>query len=712
MMIKVANEFLDFNDLIEVEKQIKLFEEIATTDGDFSYAFELAKTINNTRILQNPLPDNISKPVYQKIPAKLLGDSGAETYDGYLRIERITDVYQCSFFAGNNNWFGLLSGSLQQLDWSQYDLDQTESNIAAAIFNTDGIVFPFIDNGLLNKRAYSLLKVEDFVAGIYVKTVFNKVFSSHGIKIQGEFLNDVNYLSAITLSNNKSEEQILSRSCFVLTTNSPNPSDDTYHKMQWTDETNDPYFDGGTNNFDLALGRYVADVKMLITAELIITQTIVPVLPFDYAVAFYLNGVLHERKLYRSGPVDSQDLSIKLKLEAGDYIEAYTKNNALGVFDDPITHATLKITPLYIYKVFGNDILPAWTQQQYVSNVFRMFNVLASYKEATQTLTLNLFQKIKDKTPIDLSENISETEVDYSEFISDYGKSNLLSFKELVDDTIKVNYFKYDQGVVPVDNDFLPDSDDLVDSEFTQPIGYINNVFDSHVERTNIIEVEEEITVDITGVSEVVSDARFAVSEDEFEISDLIRITDSTNPNYNGDWNVKSVGAGWVELTGVSFDTDARARITKLNFLYSDSDDVFIFHNVPLYTINKFSGLISFTLENTDYETFAYAFFNILNTGRQVNRDFINSMSFSGEDNPLHYQQTLINQYFRLFSQVLNDPVKLISVAHLPYSVYHQIDFLSPIMIRTIESTNMYYLNRISGYKESYLPCSLELIKL
>jgi hypothetical protein len=78
----------------------------------------------------------------------------------------------------------------------------------------------------------------------------------------------------------------------------------------------------------------------------------------------------------------------------------------------------------------------------------------------------------------------------------------------------------------------------------------------------------------------------------------------------------------------------------------------------------------------------------------------------------LHYQVTMIDSYFRLFSQVLNDPVKLLCTCHIPYALFVQLDFLSPITIRTIETTNEYYLNRISGYKESYLPCTLELIKI
>ena len=41
MMIKVGNEYLDFDDDITLERQIKLFENIATSNGDFSYAFDI-----------------------------------------------------------------------------------------------------------------------------------------------------------------------------------------------------------------------------------------------------------------------------------------------------------------------------------------------------------------------------------------------------------------------------------------------------------------------------------------------------------------------------------------------------------------------------------------------------------------------------------------------------------------------------------------------
>ena len=268
MILRANDEYLDFDEVIEVEKQIKLLEDIATTDGDFSYAFNLPQTINNMRILGNPLPDNINKPVYQRIPTVLLTDGGEETFKGYLRIERLTQqVITCSFFAGNNNWFGMLAGNLRDLDWSEYDIAQTESNFAAAIFNTEGVVFPLVDNGVLSLRRNTQMKVEDFVPAIYVKTVFQKIFNSHGIKLQGELLDAPNFQGAITMNGPKNEEAIAARSSFVHSTNSANPDDDTYRKAVFTDDSTFPYFDGSADNYDLANSRYVADVKMKVTVE-------------------------------------------------------------------------------------------------------------------------------------------------------------------------------------------------------------------------------------------------------------------------------------------------------------------------------------------------------------------------------------------------------------------------------------------------------------
>lgn len=728
MMLRANGEILDFNDLIEVEKQIKLFEEIDTTDGDFSYAFDLEKTLHNSQSLGNPFPDNILKPVYQKIPSQLLSENGAEIFNGYIRIEKITTVYQCSFFAGNNNWFGLLSDKLSALDWSQYDIDQSEANIVAAIDNTEGVVFPLVDNGGLVTRGNAQLKVEDFVAGIYTKTVFNKIFSSHGIKIRGELLNDVNFLSSITLSSGKSKDQIDASSTFASSTNGvARPGENIQYPIIFDNDSVYPYLDGSSDNYDATTGIYTFPFKMRVQIEVKLKPDIVDA-SYNNRIYLLINGVytfvdigLPAGGLYNSATAGTEDpftFSRELVFQAGDQISFNTEwQQSVGSTQNDVISGTLKITPTFIYKAFGKDILPDWTQQEYVSNVIRLFNVLASYNTQNKILTLNLFEKIKDKPQLDLSEYISETEVDYSEFISSYGKKTLLSYKELEEQDFRPTRFAYAKGEIDVNNDFLDDSVDALESDFTNPISYINQAFDMSMERTNLLSYETSTStgIDTAAVGDGVSDsagiARFTILDDIFLVDDLVRITESTNPKYNGDWKVSAIGTGYVEFDGLLYDTDALVTLTRLTVSYTESGDVYFLFNVPSYDISKFSGLPVIRLENTDRSLFDIVFFNILNQGRQINKDFINSLSFSGSG-PNHYQQTMIEQYFRLFSGVLNDPAKLYCTAHLPLAVYQRIDFLRPIRILTEETQNLYYLNRITGYKESYLPSTLELIKL
>ena len=282
----------------------------------------------------------------------------------------------------------------------------------------------------------------------------------------------------------------------------------------------------------------------------------------------------------------------------------------------------------------------------------------------------------------------------------------------------KGKFFKYGQGSITVDNDFLEQDQEILTSDFANPIAYINPIFDASLEKSNLIELQEGESFEFSNVGDDgYGDAAFNIgSSAAFQVGDLVRVENSTNEIYNGDWVVKSVDGIHVIFNGVPFDTAASGDLTKLEYKYSASDDVFLFINIPNYTVTNFSDATilfdSGTFYPTQVNSVALAYFDLINTGKQINQDFIYSLSFGGIDDPLHYQVTMIDSYFRLFTRVLNDPVKLISTAQLPYALYEQIDFLQPITVKTLQSTNMYYLNRITGYKESFLDSQIELIKL
>lgn len=720
MMIKVSDEFLEFNDLIEIEKQIKLVEEISTTDGDFSYSFEIPKTIQNTRILGNPMPDNINKPVYQRIPARVLNSDGSEVYNGYLRLERVTNVYECSFFAGNNNWFGMITGTLAELSGlSRFDVDQTVEAIQDSWENTEGLVFPLVDNGGLLTRGYQHLKVEDMVAGLYVKTIFKQIFTEAGIKLQGELLNDWMFNNIVCVKNSKNQAEIDNRSSYVQKNTEQIIPKDATELVTWDNETTYPFYDGSQNNFNLGAGRYTADVKMIVNVS-VFFELLPASLVLLNEILLYKNGV--QIGVLGSSTEDTitsiGSKSIRVSMEPGDYLEIFFHSESgIGTNDQPILSGTIKITPTYIYKSYGVSTVPNWSQQKFVSNILKLFNCLPSYNPTSKTLTINLFEKIKDKPALDLSENFESIEIDYPEFVSNYGQKSKLSYNEVDFEELKSynvgKYFRYGQGHINVDNDFIEPEVDIVESDFSNPIAYESNVFAMSMEKLNIIEFDEGEDVEFTGVTDSGAGvARFTITEDIYLVGDLVRITDSLDPLYNGDWVVNAVAAGWVEFDGLGYSADTTGKTAKLEYVYGNSDDVYLLVNIPNYDLTDFTGKEFFMFETVPIIHIALGYFDVINTGRQINQDFIYSLSFGGIDDPQHYQITMTERYFRVFGQVLNDPVKLFAICYLPKYLYERISFLEPITVKTLETTNRYYVNRITGYKESYYPCTMELIKL
>lgn len=710
MMLRVNNEYLDFNQSIEQDRQARLFESIDEISGDVSFEFEIdLSSGQNARKLGFPLPDSASKRVYQAINADALNNEGQLVSRGFIKIERkISQTLFCSFFGGNSNWFSMLTGNMTDLRLSQFDVEQTEANIIASWSNTSGIVWPIIDTGGLSTRSFVNLKTEDFTPCFYVKTLLFQVFQQSGLKITGELLDDWRYNNLVMASNGRSQEDIQNRSSFVLK-NTPQTVDFTAaEKVTFDDESTYPYFDGSQDNFDLSLSRYVADIKMTVN----VSGSVRVNSSAGGRLTIRKNGVVVETVLLLATNISIQS---NVSLDAGDYLELWYV--AFPFATEDIEEATFKITPTYLYKSFGGSAVPKWTKQDFVSSILNLFNIIPAYDPYTKTVTLNLFDKIKSKEPIDISEFIEEPEENYSEFVADFGRNNTFKYQETdIDNLQEYNistFIKYGAGVITVDNDFIDESVDVLESDFAAPISYINGTFQMSMERIPFVEFDTEGT-EVTSVTNPGFDiARFNVAEDIFAVNDLVRISESTNEAYNGEWIVDNVSAGWVQFQGIVFDTDATATIEKLIHKFSTEDNVYLFINVPNYDLNDAAGGDGlFYINQNFFFDAAIAYFNLLNTGKQINTDYKQGLSFGSIINPLSYQRTMLQDYWSTFGRILNDPVKLRSAAYLPWKVHNELDFLRPLMIKTLETINLYYCNRERGYQNSYMPCELELIKL
>ncbi len=336
----------------------------------------------------------------------------------------------------------------------------------------------------------------------------------------------------------------------------------------------------------------------------------------------------------------------------------------------------------------------------------------------TQDETDDLFDKIKSKDSIDISKFVNVVDTDYIEFVSSYGKSCYFGYKKTDGEDLKKynvkNFLEYGKGSIEVDNGYIPQSVDVVESDFSAPVSYINKQFGSpSIERLNLLQLTDSDSVDITSVVDSGGISKFNVSDNIIQAGDLIRIeTDNDDVTLNGEWVVSSVGTGYFMVDDIEYGATSTGKATVLITATAANDDVFVLIDTGLQNYLDMSEAQYLYIGNTPYILPSMGFFNLLNIGKPINTMFKQGLSFGSITNPLHYQKNLLETFWNSFRLIMNDPAKVFVEATLPKKTYLSLSPLNPVSIKTLQTSNEYYVNKVTGYQNSYTPCIMELIKL
>src|SRR5690606_33594938 len=320
----------------------------------------------------------------------------------------------------------------------------------------------------------------------------------------------------------------------------------------------DPYFIGDSVNLGFSNTAFRNDVEMLVDIEASWVST--DKLDGDISINTAPTG--HRAQAY-SGTNVTITMS-NVYLVAGGSIQLRLANSTGSSVT--VTSGHLKVTPRYIYKAFGRSSVPLWTKSEFVNSIISLFNLIPDYDPTTKTVTLNFFNKLKSKTALDVSEYVDVTDVDYTTFISSYGKNTTLSYEESSDEDLREynisSFYKYGEGVIQVNNDFLQYTVPVVESPYSSPISYIHPHLNTSIERVNFVELEETDEMEITSVTDSSGTPRFNIAKadlpDEalFAVGDLVRLK-TTNINYNGDYVVDSIvdagSTGYFTVRGLTF---------------------------------------------------------------------------------------------------------------------------------------------------------------
>lgn len=711
MMLKVGNDYLDFEDTVEVVKRVKTPDTIDSA-GDFSYAFEIPLTSKNVKLLKLGV-NRSDKIIYNNISA-ILELNGSQIYFGYLRVESITNFISCSFFSGNNNWINAIQGKMiYDLDLSSFSVVKDNlapsPSIIATWSNTEGIIYPLIDTGALKNSINKV--VNSFIPMVYVKTILPAIFQQNGFKVTGELFNDSLFNTAVVGSpifDLPETPFYQARSSYVgKTTQSINT---TPQLVTFNLETF-PFYDGDNNNF--ASNRYTSDLDQDVSVllELNLDASV------QYAVELRRNGSTIDTLEGTSDTISTKfNSGLAITLQEDDYIEVWMSVSSGSV---NIESGSLKIKIIRFNKVYPQFLLGNMTQTDFIYNIFTMFNVIASFDQFTNTVTLNLFKNISSKPEQDLSAYISEYDIDFIEVIGEVSKRNLFTYESTEDEDNQTfndqAEIQWGGGVIEPNNDYIS-GDNRRTVNFVAPFNYFNETFGANLANFGLVNAQvgeaEDAGNTISSVTDSGGNALFTTSADHgLDVSDSVYIIETNTGQYIGIGLVNSVPTTTTfTLFQVPFESGpaVTGTVVRVDYNENNTTGVFIGTVIPSMPTSDFMNG-TFKYVSVEVDEVAYLYFLKTDINKPID-SMRESLAFG---NQFGYNQiTLLDKYYAETERYFNDPVKIKAVMNIPFKVFNDLDFSRPVRVKTKDFDIKSFILENEGWVSSNSPCLFELVKL
>jgi hypothetical protein len=729
MRIKVGNEYLDFNDSIEIERQAKLFQDISGIFGDYSYSFSIPKTDRNIDILDLK-SINQRMTVGVKRDCILYTDANEQLYSGFIRIESIGEAIECSFFTGNNSWFEATRKRISEYNFNRLIKEFNYANVVASWTQKSGIVWPLVDRGTLHKRNTPTLYDNDLQPFIYVKDAINEILGqSGGIKLAGDILKDPTYNTMITTNNGLFgiQDRIARQEAYIGKGANQTVNSTTFATLTFTDTT-DPYSPSDyytSSVYTIPEGWSVGKVEYKLDIN--------PVLSFfNVSVRIAINDIAVTTTNYSTRTISDVITVNNLSSGSTIKIQVAKPSSISGVSDfDVLDTSFVKISPIKFLNVYPQQLLPNLDANEFIANVFTQLNIFSAYDATRKVIETRVLENIKNAPEIDISEYVSRvTQNGFTELVADYGKSSRFMYIESGDEYTEeynsINPIFYGGGEVVIDNDFIEEKVDFAELDFVAPwqipvewLGFALPLLEMN---EFVIESSQSYS-GVQAVSGPTFVARFrwlsVLTENTYSVGDLVKITDSgTSTTYNGIYRVTAVGSDslydYLEV-GILYEDDSQGLIEKVRIDDILNEDQITICNVPNTDTSDFTTLPEIAIVNNGSVNFtdniALGYFWLPQVNKPINR-IRQSLSFGDVNDPQWYQQNLIETYYNISNQVLNNPVMVTVEAFIPEKVFKDMDFLRPLRLRTAEFNSQFILNRVTGYQGSHLPCELELVQL
>jgi hypothetical protein len=715
MMIRVGDTILDGNVSPVIEKRWKLFEEVDSVSGDMVYNFVIPRTSKNDHTLKLSNFLNRSDKTVYNLPSRIQNESGQDILIGSLTIIDFNALeINASFISGNSTWINSISGNVSDLDLWEYG--EVPAN---TLDNTEGLIYININKGTLGLKIWPQFHGGDSMPTAYVKTILKEIFSEIGVKISGELISEWVYQHMVIGSSGRSgsSNALIARES-KAGISSPQAISTTPVVVAFDDVTNFPFFDGSENLFDVVNYRYVTNPGSYVDIEIN--------LQLDSSVLWIVevrrNGAPDLTRTDTSDninilfskyqPVSSPYMGLS---NTGDYIDVVVYT-AVGTSN--IESGYIHVIPKYFELWYPQFLFGDMTKRTFITNIFKIFNVVPVYDDITKTITLNLFSKIKSHENIDLSNQLASVRtIDTISVLENYGASTFLRYQQ--DQNEDINLYndrvqkKFGDGEIVINNSSI-ESTSSVEVDFTSSISQYAEAFGAYFPKIDLYSMAEGPEVEYTSVSDDgFGFALFNTSGNHnFSVSDTVRIKTSNTGRYLGIGIVRSTPSATSFTLQLTSDIGTAAGIAvSIDVSESESDSLFAFIVVPSIPISTFTNVTTFYAGVSPITSIPYAWFIKPFADLPID-EYKHQLGFESPNIKMFGGLFIKDTYYREVELMVNDPVLVLGDFNISQGVYNNLNSAKPVRLRTKEFDGLFYLNRITGYQNSSLSCEVELIKL
>lgn len=525
--IKVNGYFLDLlsgSKILPTFRAISFvnFEKPVTA---FSNAFRVAKTARNMQALGFPDAPNVAiVSAFAKIPCELYA-SDVFLIKGYLQVlSDDADATTCVFVGAGSDWFATAKATkLNEFDVLSYfahELNITNYDAYPTVYS-----YPVIDFGKLRNAGLlsitppiARVDINELAPATYVKGLLNLFFTETGYTARGSFWDSSELAEMAILPNkpvtfnkvNAKDGESVGSTFDDANTYTEHALPSNYQSFSFLSpiqrnfstkdelEILDAMPSASWGDFDGNSRKIFVRIELRVVPTLFgrIVQGASGAFIFSYDIKLHLlNGASTVKTYggtYANGGrafflTDTVDffndtaplvfvdvVTIPANALLGFSVEllptSYTTDGVSFVDDLPVqvykARLSCAVREISVWQsrswVDLRDYLPSISFADLVKWLTTL-GIVVSTDEESKTITFDYFDNVADNVK-DLSEYLEFwQDIDYVDFLRNYGKVNYFDYAESRDDEIAVQYERatgvpYGRGQIRVNNDFLPET--------------------------------------------------------------------------------------------------------------------------------------------------------------------------------------------------------------------------------------------------------------